>query len=73
MTTIDKSVPNTQAIPEEDTYVTAYILKILQKNKWFENIRIPYFAIKCFQEITGYENVPAGGLLHLVLGTKIIA
>ena len=35
MTTIDKSVPNTQAIPEEDTYVTAYILKILQKNRWF--------------------------------------
>ena len=43
------------------------MLNLLQKNKWFENIRNSFFAIKYFQKITGYENVLTGGLPYLVL------
>ena len=48
---------------------TCYSLygELFPENNWLENIRISFFAVNYFQEITGYENVLVGGFPYLVL------
>ena len=54
-------------IPADNTYVTVSMLNLFKKNKSFEGIRISFFAMNYFQEVTGYENALTRGLLYLVL------
>ena len=60
-------LPNTHVIPADNTYVTVYMLNLFKKNKSFEVIRISFFAMNYFQEVTGYKNALTRGLLYLVL------